>query len=367
MKKVLLILALAISSCSSTEVKEPPKISYPVQVAKVNCRTADIFLETIGHVTSLANVEIRSRVEGELVGVHFKEGQEVRNGELLFTIDPRPFEASLRKSKATLQKTVADLLFAEKKMDRYAGLLKKEYFSEIDYEQILTEVARLRALAEENKAQIEEDQINLDYCHIFSPIDGKTGILKIDKGNLVSKDGQTPLITIQQISPIYVEFSIPEKDFPKVQKYRHKKQLKVRASYKNDDTLDFVGYLDLVNNTVDTQTGMIKLRAIFPNQNKALWPGQFVRTRLCLYELEDACLIPYEAVVLTQKGPLVFVVKDDHTIEIRKVLLGQREHNQIIILEGLKGNEIVVTEGQINLSNGSRVSIQNNDQANESI
>lgn len=361
MKKFLVFIPLLLFSCSSNEIAPPPSIKYPVKVAKVNCRKAEIYVETVGHVTSLKNVDIRSRIEGELVQVHFKEGQEVQENDLLFTIDPKPYEAKLRKSRATLQKTIADLLFAEKKMERYASLVKQEYYSEIDYEQILTDVARLQALAEENKAQIEQDEINLNYCWIYSPIKGKTGILEIDQGNLISKDGETPLITVHQISPIYVEFSIAEKDLPKVQKYSSKNKLKVRVSYKDEEDLSFVGYLDLINNTVNEDTGMIKLRAIFPNHEKELWPGQFVRTRLCLYELENACMIPFEAVVMTQRGPLVFVVKKDKTIDIRKVKLGQRDNENIIILEGLSGNETVVTEGQINLSEGSEVMIQKQD------
>lgn len=359
MKKLLfLTLSLITISCSREEIKKQTEITYPVKTAKVSCYDTEVFIETVGHVRSLKNVEIRSRIEGELLQVHFKQGQEVCKGDLLFTIDPRPYEAQLKKSKATLDKTIAELLFSETKMRRYADLVKQEYFSEIDYEQILTDVARLQAMTAENKAQIEEDQINLDYCWIYSPIDGKTGILEIDQGNLVSQDGKTPLITIQQITPIYVEFSIPEKNFPEVQKYRRANTLKVKVSYKDNDEIDFEGQLDLVDNAVNRETGMIKLRGIFANLDKSLWPGQFVRTKLCLYELKNACSVPFEAIVMTQSDPLLFVVNEANRVELRRVKLGQRNGNKIVVLKGVSNNETVVIEGQINLSNGSLVRIQ---------
>lgn len=354
--KYLTLFILLFFSCQKKQIHSPSTPVYPVKITSVKIKPIEVFLETIGHVVAINTVDIRSQVEGELTGVYFEEGQEVKKGDLLFTIDPRPFEAALKKSKANLQKTLAELLFAEQKMNRYEGLLKKEYFSEINYEQILTEVSTNQATAEQLKAQIDEDQINLNYCSIHSPIDAKTGILQIHQGNLVRKN-EDLIVTLNQMEPIYVEFSISEKDFPKVLHAQNSSSPYIKVAYHDFSEKTFQGKLDFIDNRVDRETGMIKLRGIFPNHDRTLWPGQFVRSRLILKTVQNALIVPYSSIQLKENEAYVFVVKEGNFVRKKKVILGQRDQEKIQILEGLTPHDCVVIEGQLNLSDGASVRI----------
>lgn len=364
MKKLFLILVLA--SCSKTPAPATPP-SFPVKTAKAIQKETPIFIETLGHVDSITSIDIRSRIEGELIGVHFKQGQEVKKDDLLFTVDPRPYEAVMKGVKATLDQNLASLSLAEEKVKRYKSLVSDEYFAQLDYETLQTNFAQSTALVAQTRAQLEQATLNLNFCWIYAPIDGKMGILKVDYGNLVT-DAGTPLATLNQMAPIYVTFSIPEFQLPKVQKASTAQKstdtckpaidnsLKVLAAYEDfaKDEI-FEGSLYMIDNSVDPNTGMIKMRAVFQNEKRELWPGQFIRTRLVLDTIKDAVTIPYSAIQLTQSGPVVFVVKSDNTIEQRNVKLGQREDGNVMILSGINSDEKVVTEGQLNLSNGVRV------------
>lgn len=347
---------MLLSSCHK-EVKAPPTPSYPVKVAKSIEKEASIFIETLGHVDSITSIKIKSRIEGELVGVHFVQGQEVNQGDLLFTIDPRPYEAALKEAKGELEQNQANLALAQEKVKRYRSLANNEYYSQIDYETLQYNFAATSALVEQDKAKVDSALIDLNYCWIYAPIDGMMGLLEVDYGNLVANDGST-LSTLNQMAPIYVTFSIPEFQLHRVQKYRREGTLKVLAAYENFQGEVFQGDLYMVDNQVDPGTGMITLRAVYENKNRELWPGQFVRTRLILYTLPDAVLIPYTAIQLTPQGPVVFVVKKDSTVEERVVTLGQREDENVIILKGVKPNETVVMDGQLNLYEGAKVIIK---------
>lgn len=351
---IFVFIGLLLFSCSKKEEKKEIP-SYPIRATKAVIKDALIYIEAIGHVKSIASINIKSRIEGELLNVYFKEGQDVKEGDILFTIDPRPYEAELEKMKATLAENKANLLLAKDKVTRYSALVKEEYISELDFDQLNTNVAKYEAIVKQNQAQVEEARINLEYCQIYSPINGTTGILQIDKGNLIPKEGTTPLININQISPIYVEFSIPEKDFQKVRKYNDIEPLKVRSSYDDIEYNYHEGILEMFDSSINKDVGMIKLRAIYKNEKKQLWPGEYVQTRVILTTQKNAVIIPYQAVIIASSGNLVFVVKEDNTVEMRKVKLGQREDENIIILEGLKGDETVVTDGQINLFDGAHI------------
>lgn len=356
MKKWLILLIFFLSACHK-KPEAPSAPVYPVRVAKSIEKEAPIFIETLGHVDPITSIQIKSRIEGELVGVHFKQGDEVNKGDLLFTIDPRPYEATLKEAKAQLEQNEANLSLSAEKVKRYRTLAKDEYYSQIDYETLQSNFAATSALVEQNRAALDSALINLNYCWIYAPIDGMMGLLQIDFGNLVKNGGNT-LSILNQMAPIYVTFSIPEFQLHRIQKYRREGSLKVLSAYENFKGEIFEGSLYMVDNEVDKETGMITLRATYQNTNRELWPGQFVRTRLVLYNLPDAVIIPYTAIQQTQKGPVVFVVKSNHTVEQRKISLGQREDDNIIITEGLKGEEIIVTEGQLNLYTGAKVSIK---------
>ncbi|MBI5272775.1 MAG: efflux RND transporter periplasmic adaptor subunit [Chlamydiia bacterium] len=353
MKHCVFLLLLLVGCSEQVKPKQAP--TYPVHIASAVQRDASIFLEALGHVESMTSIEIRSRIEGELTGVFFTQGQEVKQGDLLFTIDSKPYEAALKQAQGTLEQSLANLALAEEKVKRYKILAKDEYYSQIDYETLQANFAATAALVQQNQAAVDTAAINLDYCWIYAPIDGMLGILQVDYGNLIGNDGTQPLITLNQMTPIYVTFSIPEYQLPQIQRAGAKQGLTVFAAYDDFSKETFEGTLLMLDNMVDAQTGMIKLRATFDNQSRALWPGQFVRTRLILATLPNAVLIPFTAVQMTLKDPLVFVVKEGNTVEQKTVKLGQREGDNVIVLDGLKGGEKVVIEGQINLYSGASI------------
>lgn len=356
MKKWILFY-LIVTACHKKD-EPPPPPSYPVRTTVAISKEAPIFIETLGHLDSITSINIKSRIEGELTGVYFTQGQEVNKGDLLFTIDPRPYQAALRQAQATLEENLANLSLAQEKVKRYKTLAKDEYYSQIDYETLQANYAATNALVEQNRAGVDSALINLNYCWIYAPIDGMMGLLQVDFGNLVANDGAT-LSTLNQMSPIYVTFAIPEYKLPSVQKYFKKGNLKVLAAYEDFTSEDvFEGNLFMLDNAVDPNTGMITMRALFENGKRSLWPGQFIRVRLILYNMADAVIIPYTALQLTQNGPVVFVLKEDQTVEQRAVTLGQREDPNIIILKGIKPQETVVTEGQLNLFGGAKVEVK---------
>jgi len=351
-----ILLLLALTACH--QKKTAPQIpSFPVRVAQAQAQDTPIFIEALGHVTSITSINIRSRIEGELTGVYFTQGQEVKAGDLLFTIDPLPYQAQLKQAQGALEQSLANLALAEEKVKRYRMLASDEYYSQIDYETLQSNMAASAAQVLENQGQVDSAQVNLNYCWINAPIDGMTGILQVDYGNLVSNDGST-LITLNQMAPIFVTFNVPEFQLPKIQKAYRDKTLRVLAAYEDFDKDEiFEGSLFMLNNAVDAQTGMIALRAIFENGKRELWPGQFIRNRLILSTMKDAVVIPYTAIQMTQAGPIVFVLQENMTVQQRAVKLGQRMDENVLVLEGVKGEETVVTEGQINLMNGSKVRI----------
>lgn len=355
MKKWIFLLMI-LTACHK---KESAFVSpaYPVKVGVAAQKEAPVYIEALGHVDSITAVQIKSRIEGELTGVFFIQGQEVKKNDLLFTIDPRPYQATLKEAEATLDQNLANLALATEKVKRYRTLANDEYYSQIDYETLQANYTATAALVEQNRAQVDSASLNLNYCWIYAPIDGMMGILQIDLGNLVANNGGV-LTTLNQMAPIYVTFAIPEFQLSQIQKYRGKNTLQVMATYEDFSEESFKGELFMIDNAVNANTGMITLRALFENNKRELWPGQFIRTRLILYTIPNAVVIPYAAVQLTQKGPVIFVVKGDNTVEQREVKLGQREGEQIVVLQGLEAGTKIVTEGQLNLFAGAKVAVK---------
>ncbi len=354
----LTIVFFLLLTCGCSE-KAPQKeiFAYPVKIGEASLKTVPIFIETLGHIESINSVDIRSRIEGNLTGVFFTQGQEIKQGCLLFTIDSKPYEATLRQAQGILEENRANLALAQEKVKRYRILAQDDYYSQIDYETLQTNFAATTAIVEQNTAAVDRAKINLDYCWIYAPIDGMLGILNVDYGNLVAApDGTSdPLVKLNQMAPIYATFSIPEYQLPKIQKVYKKQTLKVLAAYDTFDQESFAGSLFMLDNSVDPNTGMIKLRAIFDNTDRSLWPGQFVRVRLILESIKDAVSIPFSAVQMTLTDPIVFVVRPDSTVEQRTVSLGQRDGDHCLVLSGVKAGEKVVVEGQMNLFSGAKV------------
>ena len=355
---ICISLLLCFSSCEKNKTPKAPT-SFPISVDTVQQKTAFLYIDTIGHVQPLVSVDIRSRVEGQLEHVYFKEGQNVKKDSLLFLIDPAPFQAELDKSKALLLENLANLQLSKDTLKRYVTLIPDDYVSQLNIEQYQTEVLKNEALVAQNEATIEEAKLNLSYCQIASPVDGKTGILQIDQGNLIAPNSSTPLITINQITPIYATFSVPEKNLPTLKEYNKKGSLEIHVAFEQKDLEKkfILGKINLLDNTVNTQTGMIKLRAIFPNEDTALWPGQYLQVRVVLTPVENALIIPFQAVQLTTSGPVVFVVKEDNTVDMKPVTLGQRQDENIIVTKGVRKEDKIVIKGLQNLSQGAHIFI----------
>ena len=351
---VSLFIFLVVMGCAHKK-QPPPPLSFPVQLTTVEQKDVPIYLEALGHVDPIISVALRSRIEGNLTGVFFKQGQEVKKDDLLFTIDPKPYEAALKGARGTLEQYTANLSLALEKVKRFQSLVKEEFYSQIDYETLQSSYAANLALVTQAEAQVESALINLDYCWIYAPIDGMMSILDVDYGNLVGNDQSQQLATLNQISPIYVTFSVPEIRLPDIQKYQRQCRLKTLAAYEDFNGEIFEGALDIVNNQVDPDTGMIKLRAVFENTSRELWPGQFVRTRLILTTQKNALVIPFTAIQMTGSGPVAFVAQENMTVERRALVLGERQDDKVVVLQGLKAGESIVLEGQLNLTPGARI------------
>jgi len=352
---VLLTLVVLLPACSGSVEKSKPKPSVPVKVSVSMRKTVPVQLRIIGSVEALATVSIKSQVNGMLEKVHFQEGDDVRRGELLFTIDSRPFEAVLRQAKAALSRDIAQEKFARDQARRYGGLLKDGIVTQDQYEQLRTNADALAESVRADRATVDNAAVMLGYCFIRSPIDGRTGNLMVQRGNLVKANDVPVLVTINQINPIYVTFSVPEMELAGIKKYMASGDLKVEALIPNDTGPPEQGVISFLDNMVDTTTGTIKIKGTFANKQRRLWPGQFVNVVLTLATIPNAVIVPAQAVQTGQEGLFVFVVKQDRTVELRPVVTGETYNGETVIEKGLNVGETVVTDGQLQLLPGTRV------------
>jgi membrane fusion protein, multidrug efflux system len=358
-----LVLILGLVSACSKDVSGTAKtadarkkVAVPVIVATAVAKAVPEQLRAIGNVQAYATVLIRARVGGELLAVHFKEGDEVKSGALLFTIDPRPFEAALKQAEANLARDRAQLEHARRQAERYAAVVKKGYVSEDQNDQIVSNAVALEASVRAEEAAVENARLDLKYCTIRSPINGVTGQVKVDQGNLIkASDNDNPMVTIKQTSPIYVVFSVPEQNLPELKRRMAVGPLDVSVSVPADEEHPIKGELTFLDNTVDQTTGMILLRATIPNQDRALWPGQFVNVTLTLNTQRDAVVIPSQAVQTGQQGRYVFVVTPESTAEYRPVALARTVDGEAVVGKGITPGETVVTDGQLRLTQGTQV------------
>jgi membrane fusion protein, multidrug efflux system len=368
--QALFFVLCVISACSGDANGKPKtadprkKMAVPVTVATAVTKPVPVQLRAIGNVQAYATVLIRARVGGELQGVHFKEGEEVRTGALLFTIDPRPFEAALKQAEANLARDRSQLERARKQAERYASVVKRGYVSEDQNDQILANAAALEASVRAYEAAVENARLDLKYCIIRSPVNGVTGQIKVDQGNLVkANDTDNPMVTIRQTSPIYVVFSVPEQNLPQLKKHMAAQPLDVAVVVPGDEGQLIRGELDFIDNSVDQTTGTILLRATFTNKDKVLWPGQFVNVTLTLTTQPDAVVIPSHALQTGQQGSYVFVVNPDSTAEYRPVTLTRTIDGEAVVARGVAPGDKVVTDGQLRLTQGAQVTIVRADDA----
>ena len=321
-------------------------------------RTIPLTTKAIGNVEAYATVAIRALVAGELVKIHFKQGQEVAKDDLLFTIDPRPLQAALDQAVGTLAKDKAQLANARALEARYKKLFDEGIASKEDWDQYRTSADTSAGLVAADAAAVDNARVQLSYATIHAPISGLTGNLLVYEGNLVKANDTTPLVTITQAVPVYVTFAVPESELAKVNRARAAGSVKVEAAQPSDETHPLTGELTFVDNAVDMTTGTIRLKATFANREKRLWPGQFVKVTVTTGQQEDALVVPSQAVQTGQDGSYVYVVKDDLTAEARPVKLGLAGDGMAVVTKGVAAGERVVTDGQLRLFPGAKVEIK---------
>ena len=341
---------------SGAAVQKTPA-AVPVSAAQIVVKTMPVRLMAIGNVEPFTTVAIKARVDGQLISVKFKEGDEVRQGSVMFEIDPRPFAASLKQAQANLLKDRALFDRANEQEKRYKDLLTKNFISPDAYAQVQTNTATAAATLSGDEAAIENARLSLDYCTIRSPVTGYAGRIQIQQGNLVKANDANPLVTVNQVVPIYTSFSVPEQNVSDIRKYQADGVLKVQAAFTNAAHAPVAGKLSFIDNTADTTTGTIKLKAEFPNTDKALWPGQFVNVVLTLYEQKDAVVAPSAAIQNGPAGQYVYVVKPDQTVEMRLIKIARAEGDDTVVASGLQPGEQVVIVGQLRLAPGTKVNV----------
>jgi len=332
--------------------------AIPVVVITAVQKAVPVQLRAVGNVEAYSTVSVKSQVTGVLQQAHFKEGQDVKKGQLLFTIDPRPFEAALKQAQANLARDTAQLRNLREQARRYAELVEKQYVSREQYDQIKANADAAEAVLDANNAAVENAKVQLSYCYIYSPIDGRVGSLLVNEGNLVRVNDGAPLVVINQINPINVTFAVPEQHLVDLRRHSGAAKLPVDAAFPSDEGRPERGQLEFVDNAVDRATGTVKLKGVFTNSERRLWPGQFVNVALTLTTQADAVVIPSEAIQVGQEGQHVFVVKEDNRVEMRPVTLGQTNEGEAIVAKGLAAGEQVVREGQFLLGPGSRIEIK---------
>jgi multidrug efflux system membrane fusion protein len=332
--------------------------AVPVLVATAVQKSVPVQIRAVGNVEAYTTVSVKSQVTGVLTQAHFKEGQDVKKGQLLFTIDPRPLEAALKQAEANLARDTAQVKNLREQVRRYAELVEKQYVSREQYDQIKANADAAESVVDADKAAVDNAKVQLSYCYIYSPVNGRVGSLLINEGNLIRLNDGAALVVINQINPINVTFAVPEQNLAELKRHMAGGKLKVDARFQSDEGRPEEGLLAFVDNAVDRSTGTVKLKAEFSNQERRLWPGQFVNEALTLTTQGDAVVIPSEAVQVGQEGQHVFVVKADKRVEVRPVTIGSTSEGSAIIAKGLAAGEQVVREGQFLLGPGARVEVK---------
>jgi multidrug efflux system membrane fusion protein len=347
-------------ACSSSGNKAPGRsiAGSPVSVAPVLQKDVPLEIASVGRVEAITTVSVKAQVSGEVTGVYFKEGQAVRKGDRLLTVDPRPFEIALKQAESLLEKDRALLRNAQADVARYADLVQKDYVTKQQYDTLVANRDVLTAAVKADEANVANVSLQLDYSTVRSPIDGRTGSLLIDVGNIIRANDVSPAVVIYQPTPIYVAFSVPERYLPRIKDFMAREPLKTAAIPAANGEPSVSGILTFIDNAIDQATGTIMLKATYDNRDGALWPGQFLNVRLTLATEKGAVVVPSQAVQTGQAGQYVYVVKDDLTAEMRPVKVARAYGEESVISEGLKPGERVVTDGQLRLVPGARVEVK---------
>ena len=327
----------------------------PVRVTQARAREVPVRLEGVGNVQARSSVAVKARIDGQLFTADIEEGQLVKKGEILFRLDSRPFEAQLKQAEANLARDKANLEKARNDLARIEGLTEKGISPKAKLEEVETTVATVRAAIRSSEAAVDLAKLSLDYATIRSPIEGRVGSILVTPGNMVKANDTQPLIIINEVKPIYVAFALPEQHMDALRRRMAEGALMVEATTQGEQASTVTGELFFINNAVDATTGTIQLLARFANENERLVHGQYIKASVTLATLPDAVVVPSQAVQINQKGEYVWVLKGDNTVQLRSVTVGPQTGTETVISDGLAGGETVVTDGQLRLFPGARV------------
>ena len=358
---IFALVAIAVFFWLRAEKRVPQAVAQtagqaiPVTAGTVAVQDVPVFLHGIGTVQAYNTVAVKSRVDGQIVKINFKEGEEVKVGDPLFQIDPRSYQSALETAQAAKEKDDAQLVGAKLDLDRYEKLLAPGWQTKQSYDQQKATVEQFQAAIKGDIAQIENAKLNLSYADIRSPIDGRLGARLVDTGNLVHASDNTPLVMITEVKPIFVSFTLPQETLDEVHENNKQAPLVVRA-YSGDDKKQLAeGKLTLIDNMIDQATGTIHLKARFDNEDERLWPGEFVNLRLILSTRKGAATVPQQTVQVGPNGYYAYVIKPDNTVERRAVEVASMQDGLAVITKGLTVGENVVVDGQYRLTEGARV------------
>jgi len=358
----VLVTAGLAAGCSgqaapSPQSSDPGAEAVPVTVAAVVQKPMPLDVRVIGTVEPSSTVAVRAQTTGALMSVNFDEGDDVQEGQVLFTLDPRPLEAALQQARANLDRDLAQAANAAAQAGRIQQLADRGIATREQVQTSTTNVAALEATVAADRAAVENATVQLQYATITAPLSGRTGALIVHEGNLVRANDATPLVVINRISPINVSFGIPEGQLPAFTRYLKQRSLRVEASPPNETGSASQGSISFVDNAVDQTTGTIKIKGVFPNQDHRLWPGQFVNVVVTL-TTDVVIVVPTVAVQAGQQGQYVYVVKPDQTVALQPVTVVRTSGGESVVTGGLKAGDIVITDGQIRLVPGSRISVR---------
>jgi multidrug efflux system membrane fusion protein len=358
---LVLAICFALAGCNSQQKSAKagaPLPPVPVGVAVVQQHDFNVYLTGLGSVIGFNTVSLKTRIDGQIMQVNFREGQEVKAGDLLILIDPRPYQVALQQAEANLTKDEAQLTNAKAQYERNKVLYEQGVIAKQDLDTLQASFGTFEGTIASDKAAIENAKLNLTYCRIISPINGRVGLRQVDPGNYVTAAGNTPMLVITQLHPIAVVFTLPEDQLQAVAEHMQKGTLEVDAYSRDDANKLSTGKLLTIDNQIDQTTGTAKLKAVFDNPENSLWPNQFVNVHLLLQTMKNAVTAPASA---TQRGPdgtFVYVVDSNNTVSMRPVKLALTQGNTVVIASGLQGGDRVVTDGQEKLQAGSRVAPQ---------
>lgn len=347
--------ALLFVACGKAQGENTAPPPVPVVIASVTLKDVPVEIRAVGSVEALATVSVRPLAGGEITAVHFREGDEVKAGDLLFTLDPRPYEAALAQAESNLARDQAQARNAEAEARRAEELYGQGILSKEQHDSLRATAGALAATVRADEAAAQTARLQLAYCSIRSPIAGRTGSLLIKAGNVVKAIDGGPLVVINQIDPVYVSFTVPEARFAEVKAAATARRLAVEAVIPGEEAKPVRGELSFYDNEVDRSTGTLRLRGIFSNPSRRLWPGQFVAARLVVDVRRDAVVVPSQAVQDGQSGPYLFVMKQDRTVEMRQVVVSPAGQGELVVEKGVANGETIVTDGQLRLVPGAKV------------